>query len=54
MLQNNCVFQVSWYIAEFWNTITNLSMIITPLYGFQQVFREKLEKRYSNRMKMMK
>ena len=40
------LIQVSWYVAEFWNTITNLSMIITPLYGLQQVFTERLEKRY--------
>jgi len=39
-------YEVSWYIAEFWNTITNLSMIIPPLYGFQQIISQRLEKRF--------
>eukprot|EP00092_Neocalanus_flemingeri_P007753 GFUD01008371.1.p1 GENE.GFUD01008371.1~~GFUD01008371.1.p1 ORF type:complete len:272 (+),score=72.00 GFUD01008371.1:154-969(+) len=39
-------YEVSWYIAEFWNTVTNLSMIIPPLYGVQQIVRERLEKRF--------
>ena len=32
-LKSMSLLQVSWYIAEFWNTITNLSMILPPLWG---------------------
>ena len=38
--------QVSYYMAEFWNTITNLSMIIPPLNGIFQVYQQKFEFRY--------
>jgi len=33
-------------VAEFWNTVTNLSMIIPPLYGVNQIIKNKLEKRF--------
>ena len=36
-------YEVSRFIAEFWNTITNLSMIIPPLYGIIQCYRQGLE-----------
>ena len=38
--------QVSWYIAEFWNTVTNLSMIIPPLWGIHKCLQRGLETRY--------
>ena len=38
--------QVSWYIAEFWNTLTNLSMIIPPLWGIHKCLQRGLETRY--------
>lgn len=34
------------WIAEFWNTVSNLSMIIPPLYGLASAHNQKLEKRY--------
>ena len=34
------------YIAEFWNTITNLAMIIPPIYGIWDVRKQKFEKRF--------
>ena len=37
--------QVSWYIAEFYNTVTNLSMILPGLYGMYTVTRDRLELR---------
>lgn len=41
-----CCLQVSYYIAEFWNTITNLWMIIPPLYGIHSAIKQNFEKRY--------
>ena len=38
--------QVSWYIAEFWNTVTNLSMIIPPIWGIHKCLQRGLETRY--------
>lgn len=34
------------YIAEFWNTISNISMIVTPIYGLYNCYILGLEKRY--------
>jgi len=39
-------YEVSWYIAEFWNTVTNLSMIIPPLWGMYKCLQRGLETRY--------
>lgn len=39
-------YQITIYIAEFWNTITNLSMIVPALYGLSNVLRQGLERRY--------
>ena len=38
-------YEVSFYIAEFWNTVTNLSMIIPPIYGMFDSIRQGLERR---------
>ena len=32
-------------MAEFWNTITNLAMIIPPLKGMYEVSKQKFESR---------
>ena len=34
------------YIAEFWNTVTNLWMILPPIHGLYCVYKNKFEKRY--------
>ena len=39
--------QVTEYIAEFWNTITNLVIMIPPLYGMIDAYRQGFEKRYA-------
>ena len=38
--------QVSWYIAEFYNSITNLVMIIPACYGLVQTHHHQLETRF--------
>lgn len=39
-------YAVTWYVAEFWNTITNLSMIIPPIYGIYEASRQGFERRF--------
>ena len=39
-------YVVSYYVAEAWNTITNLSMIIPPIYGFISAYNQGIERRY--------
>ena len=40
--------KLSWYIAEFYNTVTNLSMILPGLYGMYTVSRDRLELRWDS------
>ncbi|XP_059819707.1 alkaline ceramidase 3 isoform X2 [Hypanus sabinus] len=39
-------YAVSFYVAEFWNTVSNLIMIVPPVYGAIQTVRDGLETRY--------
>ena len=40
-------YEVTFYIAEFWNTITNLGMILPAIYGLIQCKRQGIESRYT-------
>ena len=40
-------YEVNYYIAEFWNTITNLGMIIPPIYGLLNCRKLGIEARYT-------
>lgn len=39
-------YEVSWYIAEFYNTLTNLAMIVPACYGIHKVRKHNLETRF--------
>ena len=40
-------YEVSYYISEFWNTITNLGMIIPSIYGIIHCRKQGIESRYT-------
>ena len=39
-------YVITHYVAEFWNTVTNLSMIIPPIYGMFVAYQQGIERRY--------
>eukprot|EP00088_Acartia_fossae_P008315 TRINITY_DN13963_c0_g1_i1.p1 TRINITY_DN13963_c0_g1~~TRINITY_DN13963_c0_g1_i1.p1 ORF type:complete len:265 (-),score=4.86 TRINITY_DN13963_c0_g1_i1:257-1051(-) len=39
-------YQITPWVAEFWNTVSNISMIIPPLYGIYSCYKLGLETRY--------
>lgn len=39
-------YEISYYVAEFWNTISNLAMIVPACYGIWSVRKEALETRF--------
>ena len=40
-------YEVTYYVAEFWNTVTNLGMIILPVYGLIRCRKLKIELKYT-------
>ena len=40
-------YEVNHYIAEFWNTITNLGMILPSIYGMLNCRQLNIEARYT-------
>ena len=45
LLHDAVLPQVSWYVAEFNNTVSNLAMILPALYGAIMSYRRSLETR---------
>jgi len=39
-------YEVTWSIAEFWNTLSSLAMVIFPIMGIRKAQREGLESRF--------
>lgn len=39
-------YEVTYYIAEFWNTLSNLLMILPPFWSIFMAYREGFERRY--------
>ncbi|GMH71051.1 hypothetical protein TrRE_jg8389 [Triparma retinervis] len=39
-------YVVSWYIAEFWNTISNLTYVLVGLMGIFQAYKHRYETRF--------
>jgi dihydroceramidase len=44
--ENN--YEVTYYIAEFWNTVSNLVMIVLPLYGIYWSIKQKDSKKFNS------
>lgn len=41
-------YEVTHYIAEFWNTVSNLVMILFPLYGIYWATKQKTSKKFNS------
>lgn len=39
-------YEVTYYIAEFWNTVSNLAMILPSITAFYYSWRNDVEKRF--------
>nr|UVW99777.1 alkaline ceramidase [Nephotettix cincticeps] len=39
-------YEVNFYVAEWWNTISNLMIILPPVWGIIEVFNQGFEKRF--------
>jgi len=39
-------YDVSQYIAEFWNTISNIAIFLPPFIGIFQIYKLNLERKY--------
>ena len=39
-------YENTYFIAEFWNTVSNLGMIIPPVYGIYDCYRQGLENKF--------
>ena len=41
-------YEVTYYIAEFWNTVSNLVMILLPIYGIYWSVKQKNSKKFNS------
>ncbi|XP_072033384.1 alkaline ceramidase 3-like [Amphiura filiformis] len=41
-------YDTTFYVAEFWNTITNITFIINALIGLRQTYKDRSERRNFN------
>ena len=41
-------YEVTYYIAEFWNTVSNLVMILFPLYGIYWSYKQKTSRKFNS------
>ena len=39
-------YELSHYIAEFWNTVSNITFVVLALYGYRRARQERFERRF--------